>query len=301
MATPANISVLNQFARGLFQSTSSPLADFLAPVVTTGAASFSIIDYAKRSGFQVPSAKRAIGGDSTAVMTDGERIQINLNPYALHDVIDTHELALATTGEGSRILREARVQNLVSQAGNSRLNETLTVLRGGVSATAAIWGAAADPVAEIDAIMQSVADNTGLIPNRVVFNLGAWAIFKNHAKVINRFPGTVKINPSIMDAGSLFLNPNAKCMVSTAIKDTSLNTVSVKSRALGTEVWVYFAEENANMFDNSAFKTFRVMANPFAGVRVLQKDFGEKIITEWTEAAYVNNPSAAARLTVTLV
>lgn len=301
MATPANISVLNQFARGLFQSTSSPLADFLAPVVTTGAASFSIIDYAKRSGFQVLSAKRAIGGDSTAVMTDGERIQINLNPYALHDTIDTHELALATTGEGSRILREARVQNLVSQAGNSRLNETLTVLRGGVSATAAIWGAAADPVAEIDAIMQIVADNTGLIPNRVVFNLGAWAIFKNHAKVINRFPGTVKINPSIMDAGSLFLNPNAKCMVSTAIKDVSLNTVSVKSRALGTEVWVYFAEESANMFDNSAFKTFRVLANPFAGVRVLQKDFGEKIITEWTEAAYVNNPSAAARLTVTLV
>lgn len=74
MATPANIHTLNQFAKGLFQATSSPLADFLAPVVATGAASFSVIDYAKRSGFQVPSAKRAIGGDSTAVMTDGERI-----------------------------------------------------------------------------------------------------------------------------------------------------------------------------------------------------------------------------------
>lgn len=301
MATPANINTLNQFAKGLFQATSSPLADFLAPVVPTGAASFTIMDYAKRSGFQVPSAKRAIGGDSTAVMTDGERIQINLNPYALHDIIDTHELALATTGEGSRILREARVQNLVSQAGNSRLNETLTVLRAGVSATAAIWGAAADPVAEIDAIMEAVANSTGLIPNRVVFNLGAWSIFKNHAKVISRFPGTQKINPSINDAGSLFLNPNARCMVGTAIKDTSLNSATVKSKALGTEVWVYFAEENSNMFDNSAFKTFRVQANPFGGVRVLPKDFGEKIITEWTEAAYVNNPAAAARLAVTIV
>lgn len=301
MATPANISVLNQFAKGLFQATSSPLADFLCPVVSTGAASFNIIDYAKRSGFQVPSAKRAIGGDSTAVMTDGERIQINLNPYALHDVIDNHELALATTGEGSRILREARVQNLVSQAGNSRLNETLTVLRAGVAASPEIWGTTADPVAIIDSYMEAIANATGLIPNRVVFNLGAWSIFKNHAKVIARFFGNQKINPSVNDVGGLFLNPNARCMVGTAIKDTSLNTASTKSKALGTEVWVYFAEEQSNMFDNSAFKTFRVQANPFGGVRVLPKDFGEKVITEWTEAAFVNNAAAAARLTVTLV
>lgn len=301
MATPANINTLNQFAKGLFQATSSPLADFLAPVVATGAASFSVIDYAKRSGFQVPSAKRAIGGDSTAVMTDGERIQINLNPYALHDIIDNHELALATTGEGSRILREARVQNLVSQAGNSRLNETLTVLRAGVSASAEVWGGSDDPVADIDGYMEVIANATGLIPNRVVFNLGAWSIFKNHAKVISRYPGSQKINPSINDVGSLFLNPNARCMVSTAIKDTAMNATTTKSKALGTEVWVYFAEDNSNMFDNSAFKTFRVQANPFGGVRVLPKDFGEKIITEWTEAAYVNNAAAAARLTVTIV
>lgn len=301
MATPANINTLNQFAKGLFQATSSPLADFLAPVVATGAASFSVIDYAKRSGFQVPSAKRAIGGDSTAVMTDGERIQINLNPYALHDIIDNHELALATTGEGSRILREARVQNLVSQAGNSRLNETLTVLRAGVSASAEVWGGSDDPVADIDGYMEAIANATGLIPNRVVFNLGAWSIFKNHAKVISRYSGSQKINPSINDVGSLFLNPNARCMVSTAIKDTAMNATTTKSKALGTEVWVYFAEDNSNMFDNSAFKTFRVQANPFGGVRVLPKDFGEKIITEWTEAAYVNNAAAAARLTVTIV
>lgn len=170
MATPANISTLNQFAKGLFQETASPLADFLAPVVPTGAASFSVIDYAKRSALQVPSAKRAIGGDSTAVMTDGERININ---------------------------------------------------------------------------------------------------------------------------------PNAQCRVATTIQDTKLNSATGKSRTLATEVWVYFAEESANQFDASAFKTFRVSINPFGVVRASQKDFGEKIITEWTEAAYVNNADAAARLTVT--
>ncbi|MCW1926284.1 major capsid protein [Luteolibacter arcticus] len=302
MATPANINTLNQFAKGLFQATASPLADFLAPVVITGAAQFNVIDYAKRSGFQVPSAKRAIGGDSTAVVTDGERVSITLQPYALHDIIDNHELALATTGEGSRLLREARVQNLVSQASNSRLYETLVTLRAGVSPTAEVWGGSDDPVADIDSYMKAVADATGLLPNRVVFALGAWSIFKNHAKVIDRYPGATTVAPMIAEVGSLFLNPNTECMVSTTVFDTKLNTTSSKSNALtatNPEVWIYYAAENANSFDASAFKTFRVQANPFGGVRIKEKDFGEKVITEWTEAAYVNNASAVARLTIT--
>lgn len=306
MATPANISTLNQFAKGLFQETASPLADFLAPVVQTGAASFTVIDYAKRSAFQVPSAKRAIGGDSTAVITDGERVSISLQPYALHDLIDNHELDLATTGEGSRILREARVRNLVSQAGNSRLKETLTVLRAGVSATAEVWGASDDPVADIDAQMKTIADSIGMLPNRVVFALGAWSIFKNAAAVKGRLTaGNSKTKDATVmlgDAGSLFLNPNTICELSTVVNDSKLNATTSKANALtdtNPEVWIYFAEPNANTFDASAFKTFRVQLNPFGGVRVIQKDFGEKVITEWTEAAYVNNAAAAARLTVT--
>jgi hypothetical protein len=306
MATPANIPTLNQFAKGLFQQTASPLADFLAPVVPTGAAQFNIIDYAKRSSFQVPSAKRAIGGDSTAVVTDGERVLITLQPYALHDIIDTHELDLATTGEGSRLLREGRVGNLVSQAGNSRLSETLSVLRTGVAATAEVWGSSDDPIADIDSYMKTVADTIGPVPNRVVFSLGAWSIFKNATAVKGRITsGNSKSKDAVVmldDVGSLLLNPNTQCMVSTVAFDTRLNATTSKANALtdtNAEVWIYYAADNANTFDASAFKTFRVQANPFGGVRVLPKDFGEKHIVEWTEAAYVNNAAAAKRLTVT--
>lgn len=306
MATPANINTLNQFAKGLFQKTSSPIADLLAPVVVTGAAQFSVIDYAKRSAFQTPSAKRAIGGDSTAVITDGERVSISLAPYALHDVIDNHELALATDGEGSRLLREARIQNLVSQAGNSRLKETLTTLRTGVSASAEVWGASDDAVADIDGYMETIANATGNIPTNIVFSLGAWKIFKNSAAVKARITsGNTKTKDAVVmldDIGSLFLNPNTKCSVATASFDTPLNASSTKAQALvdtNPEVWIYYREENANTFDASAFKTFRVKSNPFGAVRLSMKDFGEKWITEWTETAYVNNAAAAARLTIT--
>ncbi|MCW1887713.1 hypothetical protein OKA04_23450 [Luteolibacter flavescens] len=302
MATPANINTLNQFAKGLFQSSASPLADFLAPVVVTGAAEFSIIDYAKRSAFQVPNAKRAIGGDSKAVVTDGEKINISLQPYALHDMIDKHELDKATTGEGSRLLREARVGNLVSQAGNSRLYETLTVLRAGVAATPESWADAEDPIKDIDNYMKVIADRLGLLPNRVVFALGAWSIFKNHPKVIARHPGAAEVAPKLADVGSLFLNPNTRCELSTVVFDNGkLNAPVSKANALtatNPEVWIYFAADGANTFDASAFKTFRVQANPFGGVRIKEKDFGEKVITEWTEAAYVNNADAAVRLTI---
>lgn len=306
MATPANINTLNQFAKGLFQSTSSPLADFLAPVVPTGAADFSIIDYAKRSSFQVPNASRAIGGDSTAVVTDGERVSISLKPYALHDMIDKHELDRATTGEGSRLLREGRTQNLVSQAGNSRLSETLSVLRSGVSATAEVWGASNDPVDDIDAQIQAISDRTGLMANRIVFSLSAWRIFKNAAAVKSRITsGNSKTKTAavmINDVGSLFLNPSVECMVGTSVFDTKLNASESKANALtdtNPEVWIYHTADNSNTFDGGAFKTFRVRANPFGGVRISQKDFGEKLIVEWTETAYVNNSDAAARLTVT--
>jgi hypothetical protein len=306
MATPANIQTLNQYAKGLFQQTGSPLADFLAPVVPTGGSVFNVIDYAKRSSFQTPSAKRAIGGDSTAVVTDGERVTITLAPYALHDIIDNEELNRATPGEGSRLLREARVANLVSQAGNSRLSETLSVLRAGVSATGKTWNSAADPVSDIDDQMKDIADSIGMIPNRVVFSVGAWSIFKNSAAVKGRITaGNTKSKDAVVmlaDVGTLFLNPETQCMLATTVFDAKLNATSSKANALtatNPEVWIYYASENANTFDPSAFKTFRVSANPFGGVRVVPKDFGEKHIVEWTEAAYVNNAAAAKRLTVT--
>lgn len=305
MATPANISTLNQFAKGLFQTTANPLADFLAPVVSTGAADFTVIDYAKRSSFQVPSAKRAIGGDSTAVATDGERVSISLQPYGLHDMIDKHELDRATTGEGSRLLREARVQNLVSQAGNSRLSETLSVLRDGVSAASSNWGSL-DPVDEIDAKIEAISNATGLMANRIVFSLAAWRIFKNAATVKARLTsGNTKTKTAAVmldDVGSLFLNPSVEVMVGTPVFDAKLNATESKANALtdtNPEVWIYNVSQNSNTFDPGAFKTFRVRANPIDGVRISQKDYGEKVMVDWTESAYVNNAAAAARLTVT--
>lgn len=303
MGTPANITTLNEYAKGLFQAASNPTADFLSPVVPTGSAQFYVTDYAKRSAFQVPSAIRAIGGDSKAVMVDGDRVQITLNPNALHDFIDDHELALAGDGGGQNLLRQARVRNLVSQGGNARLGDLLTVVRAGVAATPEVWGSSDDPVADIDAQVLAISNKIGIMPNRVLFSINAWSLFRNNAKVIARYPGAAEVSAQIGMVGSLFLNPNMQVQVATSVFDTPIAATSTKKNALdngtGAEVYVYYAADNADQFDASFMKTFRIKQNAFGRVRVERKDFGEKPILEWTESPYLNNADAGVRLQIT--
>jgi hypothetical protein len=299
MSTPANLVTLNQYAKGLFQETANEDADFLAPVVPTGAASFFVNDYAKETGFNIPDSRRAIGGDSTAVKSDGDRIRVDLNPHGLHDIIDTHELAQAGEGAGKSLLRQGRTRNLVSQGGNSRFAETLKVVRGVVSATPSVWGSSADPIKIIDAQIAAIAEATGKVPNRIMFSLSAWIIFKNHAEVIKRHPGSGQVNVTTESASGLFANPNIKIKVSATTFNESKGGTSSKKFATINEVLVYYASEMADMFDGSFTKTFRITDNPFQSVRVSPKDYGEKIMLDWTEEVYVNNPAAGVRLTVT--
>ena len=299
MATPANINTLTQYAKGVFQDTANPDADFLAPVVATGAARFLVNDYAQETGFAIPSSVRAIGGDSAAVRSDGEQVEISLKPHGLHDTIDNHELDLATDGAGTQLLYEGRTQNLISQGGNSRFKETLDVVRGVVAATPTVWNAAADPIAMIDARIEAITKASGKMPNRIMFSLGAWIIFRNNTKVIERHPGAGQVTVTAESASGLFANPNMKIMVSATVFDTAKGSTPAKGFALANEVFIYFAAEGASMFDASFTKTFRVRANAFQSVRTSQKDHGVKLMVDWTEVCYVNNPAAGARLTVT--
>lgn len=302
MATPANLNTLNQYAKGLYANASQPLADFLAPPVVTGAGQFFINDYGQRSSFQVPNTKRPIGGDSTAVLTDGERIQINLNPHALHDLIDDKEIADAGNNGGLQLLYEARTRNLVNQGSNARLSEVLTDLRAGSSSTAQTWGGSEDPIDDIDTEMKTIADEIGLLPNRIVFSLSAWQLFRSNAAVKARYPGATAespISPNINLVGNLFLNPNTEVMLSTAVFDAPLKATKSKSNAFSTDVWIFYNSPNADMFDGSFAKTFRVKSNPFGSVRTIRKDFADKLIVDWTEDMFINNVSAGTRLTVT--
>ena len=153
MATPVPQKTLSKFANGLFNESSDENAMFIAPPVPTGIVTFNVIDYAKRSGLQTPSGVRAIGGDSTAVQSDGDSVDISLKPHGLHDFIDQHELDQAGK-DGLSILRQSRTQNLVSQASNSRFKDTITRINLVLNShTAKTWDDAANPIKDSYTIM----------------------------------------------------------------------------------------------------------------------------------------------------
>jgi len=298
MATPSTINTLNNFAKGLFNENTNEFSDFLAPVVTTGGAVFSVIDYAKRSGFQVPSGARAIGGDSAAVQSDGERVQISLKPYGLHDTIDTFELDQAGT-TGVSLMRQSRVSNLVSQASNSKFRDTLDVVNGVVTTVPEVWGSSDNPIKDIDAQILAISNATGKMPNRIMMSLTAWSIFRNNSAVIARQPGKNQVSITPEQASSMFLNPKMMIMIVDTVFDTRINVTSSKTNAMAGDVYIFYAADGANVYDNSFAKTFRIQSNPFQSVRVSQKDYGEKIMVDWTEVVYVNNPAMGVRLQVT--
>ena len=298
MSTPVPQKTLSNFANGLFNESSDENAMFIAPIVGAGIVTFSVIDYAKRAGFQTPSGARAIGGDSKAVQSDGDRVDISLKPNGLHDFIDQHELDQAGA-QGLALLRQSRTQNLVSQASNSRFKDTITQINTVLnSPTATTWDSAADPISDIDTLIEEMNDTTGILPNRILMSLKAWRIFRNHPKVIERYPGTQKISPSTMEAEGFFINSDLKIKVCSTVFDTRINVTSSKTNAVGADLYLFFAQDNAGLYDNSFAKTFRMRVNLESSVRTSQKDYGEKLMVDWTEIVYVNNASAGVRLTI---
>ncbi len=298
MATPVPQKTLSKFANGLFNESSDENAMFIAPPVPTGIVTFNVIDYAKRSGFQTPSGVRAIGGDSTAVQSDGDSVDISLKPHGLHDFIDQHELDQAGK-DGLSILRQSRTQNLVSQASNSRFKDTITRINLVLnSPTAKTWDDAANPIKDIDTLIEEMSDSTGVMPNRILMSLKAWRIFRNNPAVIERFPGTKKISPSIFEAEGFFINSDLQIKVCSTVFDTKMNAASSKGNAVGADLYLFFAQQNASLYDNSFTKTFRMRSSMEASVRTSQKDYGEKLMVDWTEVVYVNNPSVGVRLTI---
>jgi hypothetical protein len=298
MSTPTFQKTLSNFANGHFNADSMENSMFLAPVVPTGQITFSVNDYADRSGFQTPTSARAIGGMSKAVQSDGGTVEISLKPNGLHDFIDDIELDQAGSA-GLALLRQSRTQNLVSQASNSRFKSTIDVINAGTGAgTATVWGASDDPIAELDAIIEEMNNETGYMANKMMMSLTAWRIFRNNPAVIERFPGMNKVSVSTAQTEGFFINPNMQIKVCSTVFDTRINVATSKSNAIGADLYLYYSNTSASLYDDSFAKTFRVRNNVEASIRTVRKDHGEKLMLDWTEVVYVNNLEVGKRLAI---
>lgn len=307
LASSTVSQTLTNYARGIFPglvAAQDPIITRMAPVVLVGGATGKYKSFNDQNSFQKVDTGRAIGGPARRIEFLATDADFNCTPQALEIGIDDHERDAANGLEPQ--LKEAKTKTLLSTASLSHVNDIVTVAKAGLSAAATpSWAdpAAADPVSDVDAQIQAIADATGMFPTDIVFGLGAWRRFRSAAKVISRFPNVPIVGVTVEQAGGIFLNPSIRVGVSTAIRDTvkfggTKNTANI----LNAEVFIFYAAPNPTTFDASFMKTFSTGNAMVQSVREYreERNRSDMLAVDWSRDIKVTSAATARRLTVTL-
>lgn len=298
-------SIVNQtlttYAKGLMADRTQALADFIAPVVSTGVAHGMYKAFNDQQAFQAYSTGRAVGGKRTRILFEDSDAYYNCVAKALEIAIDDHERDSA----GDQLaLEQAKIQTLLTNVATARELDVFTKIKAAVSATASIgvWSTATnDPVAEIDQVIETIATKTGQMPNRIVLGLAAWRALKNHTLVRARFPGAPVAGVSQDQIKGIFLNPNMEIRVGVLPYDTKkVGGTKTNSNIVGAEVFVFYASDTPSVYDPSAVKTFRVSGTGIEAVKQYREEScaSDVLAVDYAEDVIVTATDSIARITV---
>lgn len=303
-ATASTVSqTLTNYARGIAQDRASALAEFIAPTVPVGAATGKFKSFDDKNAFQVVETSRAIGGEAKRLEFAATDPDYNCTPQALEIAIDDHERELA--GEGDPLgLERAKTDTLVSSAVVSHEDKVLAAIKAAVAAVAGkgVWSDPdVDPVKELDEQIEAIAIETGMMPNRLVFGLGAWRVFRNHAKVIARQPGAALIGVTTGQAAQMSLNPGLDLRVGVLSKDTTkFGAAKAAVNIVGAEAFLFYGSASPTLYDASFAKTFRTRSGGVESVHSYRSDRNRSdiIAVDWSEDIQVVSTACVRRLTI---
>jgi hypothetical protein len=303
-ATASTVSqTLTNYARGIAQDRASALAEFIAPTVPVGSATGKFKSFNDKNAFQVVATDRAIGGEAKRLEFAATDPDYNCAPQALEIAIDDHERELA--GEGDPLgLERAKIETLVTSAVVSHEDKVFTAIKAAVAAVGSkgVWSSASnDPVKELDEQIEAIAIETGMMPNRIVFGVGAWRVFRNHDKVIARQPGAALIGVTNAQAAQMLLNPGVEIRVGVLSKDTAkFGAAKSASNIVGAEVFLYYASGAPTLYDASFAKTFRTRNGGVEAVRQYrsERNRSDILAVDWSEDIQVVSTACVRRLTI---
>ena len=303
-ATAATINRhLTNFASGLAQDRKASLASFIAPVVATGIAHGQFKRYSSKNDFQVLDTARAVGGTRKRIEFGADDPYYNCQPQGLETTIDDHERELAgENGIGS--LQESKIRNLVGACSTSHEKKVFDAIKAAKAATGGIgvWSSESnDPIEELDAQIEAIATATGRMPNRIAFGIGAWRVFRNHAKVIARQPGAELIGLRADQAARMMLNPEIEIRVGILSADTTkFGATKNATNIVGAEVFLFYASDSPDQYDASFAKTFATKAGMVDAVREYRDDRAASDVyyCDWSEDIQVVAAECGRRITL---
>lgn len=307
LASSTVVQTLTNYARGIFPdllASQDPIISRMAPVVTVAAATGKYKDYSDKNAFQKVQTDRAIGGPARRIEFLATDADYNCTPHALEIGIDDHERFAA--GGADVQLEEAKTKSLLSTAALTHINDVVVAAKAGLSAAATPnWATASSstPVDDIDAQIQAIADDIGMMPTDIIFGLSAWRKFRASAQVKAAFPNASVVGVTPEQASGILLNPSIRIGITSAIRDTA-KAGAAKSTAniLGAEVFIFFASPNPDIYDASFMKVFSSGQNTIESVRRYRDERARSDILaiDWSRDIRVTSAISARRLTVTV-
>jgi hypothetical protein len=227
-------------------------------------------------------------------------------PQALEIPIDDHERDEAGRGDPLGI-EQAKTQTLVSSAVASHEVKVFKAVATSVNAVGAVgaWSGAdndKDPIAEIDAQIEALATDTGMMPNRMVIGLPAWAMIRHNPQVIARFPGAASVGVTRNQFASLLLNPDLDIRVGVLSHDENKwgKEKSAKN-IVGSELYLFHGNNRPTLYDPCFMKTFRTRRGGVDMVRTYREESSRSdvLAVDWTEDIKLTSGISAKRITIT--
>jgi len=209
-------------------------------------------------------------------------------------------------------LENALREGAVAVAEVAALSHEKSVIDAAMNAagagTAKVWGASADPVADVDSAILDVikaAKYGSLMGVGVLFGASAWCLFKNQDKVRGRFVignggkgGNLAV-PTEDNAGQLFVG-TPQVRTSYMVFDNAAPGVAEDVKfLLDTTVLVFARRPNPTRRDPSFMKSFRLMGKYMVPSSYMRDDGRVEVAKfDWSEDVRVTNSAAVKRLNV---
>lgn len=269
-------TTLTNYAAGVGQDLSAPVADFLLPRVIVGSGSYQFKKYDSDQSQRIYATEVAIGGKPTRIEFDATDPQSVVKHHALEAVVADQERTEA--GSNGTLLEQSKVSTLVTNWHVSREDRVLRFVEANTTAAAGLGvysDAEVDPIEEWDTVIRDQAIKTGMIPNRATMDINMWHAIKNHPLVKARFQSGSQPASVVTLAGfaSLLLNPNIEIRLagitkSTTKKGAAKNAVTV----MGARAYIFYGSPNPTQYDASWFKSFSTGGGNVNSVRYYREE-----------------------------
>ena len=300
---------LSTYAHGIGQDLVAmrQMAQLLAPVVPTGGTSGLYNKFDNTAAFKVYAdsvARRAVGGQASDIGFLSDTANYNAVPYGLRISIDGHERLQA--GDNPALLEQAKTRTLTINCYLAYLSAIVTIVKAAVSAATGKGGwnnGNVDPIKELNEQIKAVWLATGILPNHVTMDFGAWAVLSDNPNVLKRMPGADLAQVTPARVGKLLVNPNATIeVVETAILYGGGlgNTSATRRGVMGGSALIYFNSVSPTQYDPSFCKTFAPASGLFTEVYSYREEpHLDWFENDWTADVAVVSSSLCKRIDVT--